>query len=62
MKSARFALFLAAFGFAVAACERGPTSPSIPASAQHDDQPAPPPPPPPEDTTSRGGGVRGSGG
>jgi hypothetical protein len=62
MKSPRIALVLAAFGFAVAACERTPTSPSItpPPSAQHDDQPAPPPPPP--DTTGRGGGIKGSGG
>jgi hypothetical protein len=61
MKSPRIALVLAAFGFAVAACERTPTAPSIPTTAQHDDQPAPPPPPP-EDTTGRGGGIKGSGG
>jgi hypothetical protein len=61
MKSPRIALALAAFGFIVAACERAPTSPSIPASAQHDEAPAPPPPPP-TDTTDRGGGVKGSGG
>ncbi|CAA9357189.1 MAG: hypothetical protein AVDCRST_MAG68-4114 [uncultured Gemmatimonadetes bacterium] len=59
MKSPRFALALAAFGFIVAACERAPTSPSVPTSARHEDQP---PPPPPEDTTGRGGGTKGSGG
>ncbi len=62
MKSPRMALALAALGLIVAACERAPTVPSVPASAQHDDDPLAPPPPPPTDTTGRGGGVRGSGG